>query len=225
MNFCPCLQKRNLVAGGLAIVAVGLFLSACCTFAPRDEAFERQVRERFEAASGGETIALFDGESLAGWSAHRLGRWYVEDGAIVGWRGLGYLATRYEGFDDFELRLEANINPEGNSGVFFRARHPGWGLRPWPFGYEAQIDHHDPQNRTGAIYDIANASEMLSQDGEWFAMRVRAKGPSIEVAVNGEVVSAVTDDRFTEGFIALQAHDPGSIVRFRNIEITPLGTE
>jgi 3-keto-disaccharide hydrolase len=70
-------------------------------------------------------IALFDGQSLDGWSAHGgAARFTVEEGAIVGESVPGtdnsFLCTERD-FGDFELELEFRVDPALNSGVQVRS--------------------------------------------------------------------------------------------------------
>ncbi|MGD9636238.1 MAG: DUF1080 domain-containing protein, partial [Pirellulales bacterium] len=63
------------------------------------------------------------------------------------------------------------------------------------------------------------------------------RGKKITLKVNGETTVEYTepDDverpaefagrKFSHGTIALQAHDPGSVVRYRNIRIKPLKSD
>jgi hypothetical protein len=53
--------------------------------------------------------------------------------------------------------------------------------------------------------------------GEWNQIRVIAKGQSLRVHVNGEMVVDVVGDRRLRGYIGLQNHDAKSEVRFREI--------
>lgn len=204
-------------AAAALCAALALAGAACCTFPARDRAFEERISQFAKEAGPGSSIELFNGENLAGWSVHGLGAWSVEDGVLSVRRGIGYLATRCENWGDFILDLDIRVSEKGNSGVFFRASHPGIGLRPYPEGYEAQVDNHDPENPTGSLYDRAKASELLARDGEWFHMRIETTGGRHQVAVNGETVTDVTDTTFRSGLIALQAHDPFCRVDFKNI--------
>src|SRR5262249_39023202 len=84
-------------------------------------------------------VQLFNGKNLDGWKTHPelSGNWRVENNAIVGDRTFSYLFTDRDDFRDFHLRLEAKINRDGDSGVFFRTPF-GRGIPALP-GYEAQI--------------------------------------------------------------------------------------
>ena len=71
-----------------------------------------------------ETISLFNGKDLTGWTINGTEKWYVENGELVCESGpdkeYGYLSTD-EKFKNFELSLEFKQNADGNSGVFFRS--------------------------------------------------------------------------------------------------------
>jgi len=156
---------------------------------------------------------------LSGWYKMGMGHWDVQNGILTCTGGVGYLATYYAGFTDIEISLSIRTRSCANSGVFFRASHPGLGLRPWPIGYESQIDHHDPKNPTGSLYNYQTASISPPEDEEWFTMRILAVGSSIQIYINDEQVVETTDDRFSTGFIALQAHDYSSIVEFKDFTL------
>ncbi|NPU98460.1 MAG: DUF1080 domain-containing protein [Candidatus Omnitrophica bacterium] len=196
-----------------------LFLNVCSTGTRRSREFEETIRSFAERREPDSEIALFNGQDLSGWVVHGWGKWTVEDGVMTVRRGIGYLATCYEAWEDFILTLDIRVSEKGNSGVFFRARHPGFGFRPWPQGYEAQVDNHDPRNYTGSLYGRVRVTTPPVADEEWFTMRIAALGPRIQIQVNGETVVNATDPVFAIGFIALQAHDPFSRVDFRDIRL------
>ncbi|MFB3786859.1 MAG: DUF1080 domain-containing protein [bacterium] len=207
--------------GAAAALGIGLLLFAgmCSTFPGRDREFEEALRVFAEKREPDSEIALFNGRDLSGWAAHGLGKWTVKEGVITVRRGIGYLATRCDAWEDFILSLDVRVSEQGNSGIFFRSRHPGIGLRPWPLGYEAQVDNHDPKNYTGSLYKRVHVTNPRIADEEWFAMRISAVGPRIQIQINGETVVDATDSAFTRGFIAFQAHDPFSRVDFRDIRL------
>lgn len=180
---------------------------------------------RIRPLPGGEDFRpLFNGQDLEGWTPVGDAKWFVSDGAVT--FDPSNMTQRselrsVEEFGDFELRLSFRPGEKANSGVFFRGR----GDEPWPRSYEAQIDNHSPDQWTGAIWGQVPASELLAMDGCWSHMRIIAKGPVIQVAVNGRVVVdylSTRHDRFPSGWISLQAHDAKSIVAFRDIEIRDL---
>lgn len=165
---------------------------------------------------------IFDGKTLTGWEANELPEnWKVEDGAIVG-RGkrshLFYTAAEYT---DCEFRAEVMLNKGGNSGMYFRAaRGPGW-----PEGYEAQVNNSggDPV-RTGSLYHFVPVKEKLIDDDTWWTQQVTVRGNHIEIRVNDRKVVDFTDEKNThsKGYVALQQHDPGSVVHYRKLMVRKL---
>lgn len=166
-------------------------------------------------------LSLFDGSSLAGWTAQGDSAWRVEEGAILAsGSGDGFLVTDGE-FGDFHLALEFWIDDSTNSGVFIRCqdRH-----RIHPDScYELNIwDSHPRQEaRTGAI--VLRAMPPLAQvetAGKWNTLDVEARGRRVEVTVNGKLTARLEDAGLAAGFIALQHWEEGT-VKFRNIVLTP----
>ncbi len=215
------LLKKSTIILSMGFVSCGfflLFLATCTTTATENPAFEQKIEKFVEENKPGSELELFNGKDLSGWSVHGLGFWSVQDGILKISGGVGYLATLCNTFEDFILTLEVRTKKKANSGVFFRARHAE-GLRPWPIGYEAQIDNHDPENLTGSLYDRVKASHHKVEDSKWFTMKILAKGPSIEIQVNEKTVVETQEEEFKKGFIALQAHDFFSTVEFKSIRI------
>jgi hypothetical protein len=162
---------------------------------------------------------LFNGKDLTGWVARGRAKWEVIEGAIVGSGGMGHLYSQRT-FRDLELR--AMVRVRGNSGLYFRAHPPENNPHGWPVGYEAQIMNHPANFTTGSLYGRARAPRIITRDGAWFALRVRAVGDHIQIWVNGQLMVDTHDARLREGHVALQAHDPGSRVEFRDIYVRPL---
>jgi hypothetical protein len=161
--------------------------------------------------------------------------WRVEDGTIIGGGPSSHLFTNRGDYTDFQFRVEAKINDHGNSGQYFRtALGPGF-----PTGYEAQINatHGDPV-KTGSIYPDSRPGVGLGKyrdkisvlntaphkPDEWFTQEVTAVGPKITIKVNGKTTIEWEDPdyRYKKGHFALQAHDPGSIMTFRKVEVKEL---
>jgi hypothetical protein len=64
-------------------------------------------------------------------------------------------------------------------------------------------------------------------DDAWFTVRAIVRGRRVQVFVNDRQTVDYTEPadsvtRLTGGTIALQGHDPGSEVHYRNIRIRPL---
>lgn len=182
---------------------------------------------------------LFNGKDLTGWKAsENPDTFRVEDGLIIvhGDRAhLFYTGDVNNGsFKDFELWVEVQTEPQANSGVFFHTKYQDEG---WPAaGYEVQVNQtHGDWRKTGGLYGVVDVKDVSPvQDGEWYSEHVTVRGKRIVVRVNGEVTVDYTESedadragRFAErklgqGTFALQGHDPGSLVRFRQVWVKPL---
>ena len=176
-----------------------------------------------------EQIVLFDGSTLDGWAHTGAGYFNVDekDQCLVSQGGMGMLFYYDRQFEDFELNLEFSVNQEeANSGVFVRfpnlpkidgKPHPG----PWAAvneGYEFQIQGQN----TGDLYSFQEGSEVpLKEPGQYNEMKIEAIGQHYKVWVNGKQIGDYTGERSTKGYIGVQNHDPKSIVRFKNIRVTP----
>lgn len=174
---------------------------------------------------------LFNGRDLTGWVKMHGGEWKVEDGVIVGSKGVewttnpeksgSWLRTEKE-YSDFVLELEFAINEKGNAGVFIRSaieKNPAFS------GHEMQIlDDHGKEPKkytTGALYDVVAATKNMSKPaGQWNKARITCTGKRIQINLNGEDIVDYQTDRLTRGYIGLQNHDDHAVVKFRNIRIT-----
>ncbi len=187
-----------------------------------------------------EWVDLFDGKSLDGWkiSTENPESIAVEDGAIKCAGERAHLF--YEGeYKDFEFEAEVKTDVNSNSGIFIHTEYQPEG---WPQkGYEIQVnnsyrgsENHPERRKTGSIYNVRNVYYPLVEDNEWYTMRVRVAGNLVEVYVNDVKVNEYREPqnpwrpegsenmRLGKGTFALQAHDPGSTVWFRNIRARAL---
>lgn len=197
----------------------------------------RNLRIR-ELGDGGGFASLFNGEDLTGWRVNENpGSVRAEDGAIVvqGERAhLFYDGPVYRhAFKNFELRALVQTSPGSNSGIYFHTRFQDAG---WPSrGYEVQVNNTQSDwRRTGGLYGIDDVREAPAADDRWFSMHVKVEGKRVTVAVDGEQIVDYTEPDDVErdasfagrlidrGTFALQAHDPGSQVRFKAIAVRPL---
>jgi hypothetical protein len=159
--------------------------------------------------------------------------WRVEDGILIGSGPSTHLFSERGDYENFRYRVEAMINDHGNSGQYFRTKFgPGF-----PDGYEAQINatHGDPI-RTGSLYpdprrhftkeEIAHLKVLAAphKPDEWFTQEVIADGNHIIIKVNGKTTVDFVDNHHNapKGHFALQGHDPGTVVKFRKIEVMEL---
>ena len=207
----------------LAAVAVVLLLQGCAMATDKD---------------GSRWQSLFDGRSLEGWRASDApGTFSVQDGEIVvkGPRShLFYVGPVHaHEFRDFELELEVKTYPNANSGVYFHTR---WQEKGWPdWGYEVQVNNsHSDTSRTAGLWGVRDFREVVVPDGKWFTLSIRVEGQRIVTRIDGKVIVDYTEEPnparakglekrlLASGTFALQGHDPGSEVHYRNIRVHPL---
>lgn len=178
-----------------------------------------------QAAGSNGWVSMFDGKTLNGWKANEHPEsWKVVDGAIVGDGPTSHLFWMVRQCGNCEFKAEVKLNHSGNSGMYFRtAFGPGF-----PKGYEAQVENTSPDpQKTGSLYNFAKVTKQLIPDDTWWTQDVIADGSHIIIKVNGETVVNYTDEKntYTNGYFALQQHNPGSVVQFRNLMMRPLPSE
>ncbi|MCU0229450.1 MAG: DUF1080 domain-containing protein, partial [Bryobacterales bacterium] len=61
-------------------------------------------------------------------------------------------------------------------------------------------------------------------DDTWWTQEIIARGNHIIIKVNDRVITDFVDDKntYSNGYIALQQHDPGSVVMYKDIMVKPL---
>jgi hypothetical protein len=179
-------------------------------------------------------VSLFDGKSLDGWSASENKKsCRIEDGVIVvaGPRSHLFYSGKVNGgeFKNFEFKCEVRTTKGSNSGVYF---HTKYLERGWPKkGYEAQVNntHGDPR-KTGSLYAIKDVNKAPAEDDLWWEYHIIVKDKTITLKVNGETTVEYTEPadlkrperQLDSGTFAFQAHDPKSVVHFRNIRVKVL---
>ncbi len=183
-------------------------------------------------------VSLFDGKSLDGWKINENPAGLkLEDGCIVvnGERAHVF----YEGpvanhdFKNFHFKAEVMTFKNSNSGIYF---HTAFQKDGWPSkGYEAQVNntHGDPK-KTAGLYGIKDNFESPAKDEVWFTYEIIVEGKHIVTKIDGKVITDYTEaegekrpDSFkgrllSSGTFALQIHDPGSKVKYRNIQVKVL---
>lgn len=183
-------------------------------------------------------ISLFDGHSLSGWKVSDNQKSVrVEDGAIVtnGTRAHAFYdgPVQNHNFKNFEFKAEVMTFPNANSGIYFHTEYQAEG---WPSkGYEVQVNNSQSDwRRTGSLYSILDVKETYVKDNEWYTEYIKVEGKRVIIKINDIVVVDYTEPYnpvreegskgrvISSGTFALQAHDPGSKVKFRNIMVRPL---
>src|SRR5882672_8081232 len=167
-------------------------------------------------------ISMFDGKTLAGWKANEHPEsWTVRDGAITGDGEASHLFWMERECENCEFKADVKISDGGNSGMYFRtAFGPGF-----PKGYEAQVNssHKDPK-RTGSLYNFKNVLDQLVLPETWFSQHIIAQGNHITIKVNDKTAVDYVDEKntFVKGYLALQQHNKGSVVMYKNLVMKPL---
>jgi hypothetical protein len=243
----PAVMNRSLRASA-ALLAIMLLAAMLLDALPLHAADNELSAEEREAG----WLLLFDGKTLDGWTTNtgQPSRTPVQEGALNPHGCGGYMLIHEKDWADFELVLEFKISPGCNSGVFFRT----YPLTPRPGkdvgfnGLEIAIDDTtgDGYHDTGAIYDLVRPTRnAMRSAGEWNHLRLLCQDNLIEVELNGEVVSRMDLDEWTEpnrrpdgtphkfdvaykehprhGYIGLQDH--GADCWFKNIKLRPLNDQ
>jgi hypothetical protein len=191
--------------------------------------FVAQAADKPSAEEG--WVTLFDGKSFDGWKAAENEKsWKIENGAIVanGPRSHLFYVADKKPFVNFEFKAEVMTRPNSNAGIFFHTQYQAEG---WPrIGYESQVNntYKDPQ-KTGSLYNTVKILVAPAKDDEWYTHHIIVQGKHIVTKINDKTVVDYTepDDvsgtaRLGEGTFALQAHDPGSTVLFKNLRVKRL---
>jgi hypothetical protein len=185
-------------------------------------------------------VTIFDGSSLDGWkkAQENQNSFNLAGDAIVanGPRCHLFYVGDEKPFKNFHFLCEVMTRPNSNGGIYF---HTKYQETNWPAqGHECQVNNSykpDPQ-KTGGIYKVAKVLEAPAQDNEWFKYEIIVQGNHAVVKINDKVTADYTEDpealakdrsiepgrRIGEGTFALQAHDPGSTVLYRNIRVKRL---
>jgi len=182
-------------------------------------------------------VPLFDGKSLDGWTAsENQGTFTVDqDNGILIVHGkrshLFYTGPVNGGdFKNFEFYAEVKTHEHANSGIYFHTKYQKDG---WPSkGYECQVNtSHSDVKKTGGLYGVQDVNKYPpSTDGKWFQYYIRVVGKHVTIKIDGKpTVNWIEPEgwsgggrKIDHGTFALQGHDPGSVVHYRNIKVRPL---
>jgi hypothetical protein len=193
-----------------------------------------QDAKKTEEETGFES--LFDGESLKGWKVNENpDSFKLVDGNIVsnGERSHLFYVGDDKPFKNFHFKGEVKTEPNSNAGIYFHTQYQDSG---WPkHGFECQVNlsyKADPR-KTSSLYAVKDVLEPAAKDNEWYTQEIIVVGKKITLKVNGKTLVEYTepDDlkagsdftrKIDEGTFALQAHDPGSKVYFRNLRVKRL---
>jgi hypothetical protein len=184
-------------------------------------------------------ISLFNGKDFTGWKvSEHPASFTIRDGAIAahGERAHCFYVGEagQHNFKNFELKVDVKADANSNGGIFIHTEYQDTG---WPAkGFEIQVNNtynKDPV-KTGSLYHEKDVHEALPKDNERFTEHIGVRGNKVTIAVNGKQTvswnqpadwngtSDFVGRRISSGTIALQGHDPGSTVYYKNIQIKPL---
>lgn len=177
-------------------------------------------------------IDMFNGKNLDGWKANEhQDSFAVKDGTIRVNGERGHLFYMDQEFDDFVFETDVKTTPGSNSGIYF---HTAWQDEGWPAtGHEIQVNisHTDPV-KSGSLYNRVKLFDVPAKDNEWYKCQIRVEGNTLRVSINGKLLyeyvqpdDVKTQPMISSGRFALQAHDPKSVVYFRNLRVKPLNTD
>lgn len=179
---------------------------------------------------------LMDGKTFNGWklATENTNSFRIEDGAFVA-NGKAchlYYVGDDQPFKNFHLKVDVMTEPNSNGGIYF---HTKYQEKSWPKGgFECQVNNTQGDwKKTGSLYDLVNVAQSLATDKKWWTQEIIVEGRKVTVKVDGKIVLEYTEPpgamvgkdferKLTEGTFALQAHDPGSVVRYKNIRVKRL---
>ncbi len=190
----------------------------------------------FAADDEADFKSLMDGKTFDGWKASldSPDTWKIEDGAFVAHGKTDHLY--YVGdtnlFKNFILRVDVMTEKNSNGGIYFHTRYQE---KSWPkYGFESQVNvSQGDWKKTGSLYDVVNLGSTPAQDYKWYTQEITVNGNKVTVKIDGHIVLEYTEPagaqpgknytrKLDEGTFALQAHDPKSVVRYKNIRVKRL---
>ncbi|HLU90844.1 MAG TPA: DUF1080 domain-containing protein [Cyclobacteriaceae bacterium] len=183
-------------------------------------------------------IPLWDGKTFEGWKAsENPGSFTIVGGTIKvdGPRAHLYYVGPVEShnFKNFEFKARVKTEPGANSGIFF---HTAYQEEGWPSkGYEVQVNQtHSDWRKTGSLYSFNDVKVVYVKDNEWYTEHIIVQGDKVTVKINGKTVMEYVESednnrpadagekKIDRGTFALQAHDPESVIYYKDIMVKPL---
>ncbi|MDO5971327.1 DUF1080 domain-containing protein [Flavivirga aquimarina] len=241
------IKNRNFL---ILLIISCIFLMGCNTNTAQDNVLTKQEKE------DGWKL-LFDGKTTNGWRGYKTNdmpvAWKVEEGTLmtIGAGGdiMGDIITT-DKYDNFDLKLEWKLAPEGNSGILYHIVEAPELEATYFSGPEYQIIDDlgfpggvTPYNSTGADYAMTPADSTqknLNPINTWNSSRIVFNKGKVTHYLNGKKIVEFTawndewDSKVAKGkwknfpaygksktgFIGLQDH--GSKIWFKNIKIKEL---
>ncbi|MEN9684937.1 MAG: hypothetical protein RLZZ28_723 [Bacteroidota bacterium] len=200
--------------------------------------FSSCAENKYAASDSGNWVSLFNGKNLDDWKVGANAASFRVDSGMIRVNGKtahlfynGAYSNHF--FKNFELKASVMTFNRANSGIYI---HTDFQETGWPEkGYEIQVNNsHTDWRRTGSLYGIEDVKELYVKDYEWYTEYIKVAGKRITIKINDKVVVDYTEpDNLTRtganakrvlsgGTIALQGHDPLSVVYFKDILIRKL---
>jgi hypothetical protein len=214
-NNTPMIAVRYYLVAGL----IGICMISCQPAKDKSKSDSKA-----DISESSEWVSLFNHENLDGWTARGSANWTVKDGIMIGQSagGHGHIYASLE-LTDLEVKGSFRLSDQGgggNSGLYFRANPPEDNPEGYPRGYEAQICHNQDAH-TGWLWKpgtpTGEASALLSNDDEWFSMKVMAVGKLLKIWVNEQLVMTYEDEEYKTGYFAIQCHNPGMTIEAKDL--------
>lgn len=177
---------------------------------------------------------IFDG-TWDGWLVNeRPDSWKIANGALraSGERSHAFYIGALQPFKDFELKVDVMTEPGSNGGIYIHTKYQDAG---WPWGgYETQVNQTQGDwRKSGSIYSVQDVKEIHVKDNQWYTHHVVVKGNTVKIYLDGKLVNEFTEEagrkpgkdferKLNQGTIAFQAHDPKSVVYYRNVRVKKL---
>lgn len=201
-------------------------------------------------AAGDGWVSMFNGKDLTGWKSNaatedkpdeKAGVFTVVNGELVVNGGRAHLFfTGADGnakFRNFEFKAKVKTTAGANSGIYF---HTAFEPKGWPSkGYECQVNAtHTDRKKTGGLYAVADVLDTApNKDDVWFDYSIKVEGRRIIISIDGKVTTDWTQPAdwdpakslknmpgrsLGEGTIAIQGHDPKSVIYYKDLQIRAL---
>ncbi len=210
---------------------IGCVLLNGCQSAPEPEPVMESTDAPAMEDTGRSAIQLFNGQNLDGWEIVNNGQFSVEDSVLKINRGTGWLRSS-ETFGDFILTMEFRfLEEEANSGIFVRTGPTSVDdERGYPDnGYQVQcMDIITGDTPLGQMipygappfeheFDLEALQAAYNPTGEWQTYEITARGETLEVRLNGALLTTATSIKNLTGHIGIQGEL--GLLEFRKIEV------
>jgi hypothetical protein len=183
-------------------------------------------------------VSLFDGKTFNGWKVGKnADSFKIQDGMIVVNGPVGHLFymgdVAHHEFKNFIFKADVMTFPKANSGIYFHSQYQEQGFPNT--GLECQVNNsHKDWRRTGSLYGLKDVAQAPAKDNVWFTQEIIVQGTHVIVKIDGQQVNdysfppeAATGayklsprmSYLPRGTFALQGHDPGSKVYYKNLRV------